>query len=117
MRIEFADGKVREFEAEHPHDLECVISPPGFRKPLPVDLGSPLTPWAGEITEVRLGFSASGDPRHRMVMRTEGAKSPQTVLDEVRAKAQEWAGADCPGGNLVSRRTAGEVLLKIIGCG
>lgn len=87
MRIEFADGRVREFEAAHPNDLECVIETPASRRPLPVDLAAELF-GAGDVTDVRLGFRASWDPQHRMVMRTEAARSPQQALDEVRAYAE-----------------------------
>jgi len=94
LRVEFAGGKVREFEAEHPRDLECVIQEPPRAFLSPLDLASPVMIASDTVIDVRLGFHASRNPRDKMEMRTEAARSPQQVLDEVRAQAEEWAQRD-----------------------
>lgn len=70
LRIEYADGQIREFEAQKPHGLECTIEHSLDRWPL---TGDPLAFPPMEVTSVRLGFSANGDPRYPAALRTEAA--------------------------------------------
>jgi len=115
FRVEMAGGGVREFEAEHPAEVECHIERT-VRCPeiQPVDLTVPGFIDPGNFWGVRIAFRASHDPRHKMEMRTEATRSPQAVLDEVRARAQEWADLSPSTGNLASRRAIGADLLRIL---
>jgi len=72
LRIDYADGRVREFEAQKPYDLECTVDYPALGMPL---TGDPLALPVMEVTRVRLGFSANHHPRYLMVMRAEADES------------------------------------------
>jgi len=118
LRVEFTGGKVREFEAEHPSDVECVIETPLPREPWQADLTAPLAVTSAQVIDVRFGFHASRNlrGRHVMVMRTEAARSPQQILDEVRAQAVAWAlnhpAADSPLASML--RQVGDQLTALI---
>src|SRR5450755_1287816 len=79
-----------EFEAEHPCNLECFVETPLRLDAFSTELVAPILIGPSAVRNVRLGFHASSDPRHKMWMRTDAARSPQAVLDEVRAKARQW---------------------------
>jgi hypothetical protein len=116
LRVEMADGGVREFEAEHPTDVECHIERSAPLPDLwPVDLSAPLCIDPGAFWGVQLAFRASNDRRHVITVRNETARSPLTVLDEIRAKAQKWAAMDPAAGPLgMTRNHLGAELLAML---
>jgi hypothetical protein len=84
LRVEYADGQVRELEVHHPHSFECKIEHPELPMPL---TGDPLAMPPVEATSVRLRFKASRDAccgpgcpgghyRHPIVLRHEAAVNP-----------------------------------------
>lgn len=108
LRVEMADGGVREFEAEHPTDVEChVEKSASLPRDWPVDLAEPVCIDPGAFWGVRMAFRASRDPRHVMTVRNETARSPLTVLEDVRALAVELTSRE-------STRTVGDVLTAVL---
>jgi hypothetical protein len=73
LRIEYADGVIREFEAERPYDLEVSVEHPELARHLLT--GDPLAMPPGDVTSVALGFKANRDPRCPMTLRYEGPLS------------------------------------------
>jgi hypothetical protein len=58
VRIEYADGQVREFEAEHPYKFEASIT----RDERFALTGDPLAIPAGEALSARISFQCGAYP-------------------------------------------------------
>jgi hypothetical protein len=88
LRVEWADGQIREFVAEEPHGFDCTITHPLPGLP---DLRGPGVPYlitsGGETASVQIGFKAG--LRHPIIMRTEPRRSLEARFAEIR----EWAEA------------------------
>jgi hypothetical protein len=70
LHVEFSDGTVREYEAEHPQKPEFTITTP-LPDPFPMATSVPqLIPEGTEAASVALSFRASRDPRCPIMMRT-----------------------------------------------
>jgi hypothetical protein len=95
LRVEYADGQIREFEADRPDALKLEISRPNWPQISPERA---LEFPAGDVFSVSLGFTRNGDPRkHPMTLRhyASGERvmvTPDELSDEAR-KARKLADA------------------------
>jgi hypothetical protein len=113
LRVEWADGQVREFEAEKPHSLEFEVKTPLW--PGPFAPSSPLLIEACEVTSVKLGFKAGAGPaRHAIAMRTEASMSPQAKLAEIRELAESLGDRSSEPPGPVSDRRLMEPLRRML---
>lgn len=89
VRVEWANGKIREYEAEEPQDwhmndpetdlafrpMGMAVQAPGLRMPVPMKAAVP---------HLRLEFTAH--PRHNMHIRTEATVAPSRRNAEARVE-------------------------------
>jgi hypothetical protein len=73
LRVELADGQVREFEAREPYGLECEVKRPGMFGDLTPSL-PPTYITAGEATSVKIEFKANFHRHSPITIRTEQAE-------------------------------------------
>ena len=80
LRVEFADGQVREFTAPKPHKVEVKIYRPDW--PWWPDAMSPLAVTDGQIASVEMKFEASPDPQYPIAVEAWAGDERVTVSRE-----------------------------------
>jgi hypothetical protein len=74
LRIEWADGQVREFDAQQPTDLDVQISRPDRLTEHPL---VPAVIWPGDAVSVAVTFRANQDSRrHPFTIRIPEPRGP-----------------------------------------
>lgn len=91
VRIEYADGRIREYEAAEPQafDMNDPADPAAMTlQPMRMAVqsgGSPVVSMMAAVPSLRLSFRAH--PRHNMHIRTERTAAPaQSASDDSRAE-------------------------------
>lgn len=82
VRVEYGDGKVREYEAREPQDFdmndpESLASMTVRKTGLPVGAGGGFVPMSAAVPSLRLSFTAN--PRYNLHIRTERTAAPSGV--------------------------------------
>ncbi len=107
VRVEWAGGKIREYEAEDPegfkmNDPETDLSLAPMRMSVQA-AGSPVVPMMAAVPSLRLSFRAN--PRHNMHIRTERTAGPS---GRDRAGRDESQGRQHATGDVIADGGDGE---------
>lgn len=91
VRVEYADGRIREYEAREPQAFEMNNpADPAEMSLRPMKMavqaaGSPVVPMMAAVPALRLSFTAN--PRHNMRIRTERTAEPARPEGDVSPRA------------------------------